>query len=68
MLESLMREYIELVDQMMSSRLYPDQLRQIDSERQVLHEQLLQQPGLNRGDISDMYQYCKEHLGKKRWF
>jgi hypothetical protein len=65
----MMQEYIELVNQMTNSRLYPDELRQMDSERMVLHEQILQHLGLERGDIPDMYQYCKEQLRKKRrWF
>lgn len=65
MLQQMMREYIDLVDRMRRDRLHPDELQQLDSERQVLHTQILEMIGKTRGDIDDMYQHCKREL--RRW-
>lgn len=65
MLESMMREYIELIDTIQRSRLQPDELQHMDSERLVLHEQILELLGKERREIPDMYAYCQYHLRDK---
>lgn len=56
---SLAKDYTELVDAMRHGQYQPHELRTLDSDRQVLHNQLRQHSGL---DPDDMYQYCRALL------
>ena len=55
----LASDYVELVDAMQHGQYQPHELRALDSDRQVLHNQLRQHTGL---DPSNMYQYCRAIL------
>ena len=59
-LVSLCREYVELVDSMRFGQYSRDELRQLDSQRQVTHNQLLDITGLERD--TDMYAYARAVL------
>ena len=54
---SLCQEYIELVDTVRTGRYDADDWRELDSQRQVTHNQLLDITGLTRDD--DMYAYAR---------
>lgn len=54
---SLCQEYIELVDMVRTGRYDADDWRELDSQRQVTHNQLLDITGLTRDD--DMYAYAR---------
>lgn len=56
---SLAQDYVALVDAMQHGQYTRDELRTLDSDRQVLHNQLRQHTGL---DPADMYQYCRAVL------
>lgn len=55
---SLAAEYIELVDAMRNGRYTPDELRALDSERQVTHNALIDIVGTQ----PDMYAYARAVL------
>jgi cell division FtsZ-interacting protein ZapD len=55
-----LREYVELVDSMGFGHYSRDELRELDSQRQVTHNQLLDITGLDRSE--DMYAYAKAVL------
>ena len=54
---SLCREYIDLVDAMRGGRYSAADMRDLDSQRQTTHNQLLEITGLSRRD--DMYAYAR---------
>jgi hypothetical protein len=56
-LVSLCQEYVELVDAMRGGQHPQEELREIDSQRQVTHNQLLEITRMTRAD--DMYAYAK---------
>jgi hypothetical protein len=61
----LCRDYVELVDLHRSgSDLTPEELHQIDQQRQVTHRQLCQYTGM--GLDEDMYRYAKAVLHAAR--
>jgi len=49
----LCREYVTLVEAMREGQYEPEELRDLDSQRQVTHEQLLESTGLTRS--TNMY-------------
>lgn len=53
---SLCREYVELVDAMRFGQYSRDELRELNSQRQVTHNQLLDITGMDRSE--DMYAYA----------
>lgn len=55
----LARDYVELVDAMQHGRYTRDELHTLDSDRQVLHNQLREYTGL---DPDDMHHYCRALL------
>lgn len=55
----LAAEYTELVDAMRFGRYDTHELHTLDSNRQVVHNQLREHTGL---DPDDMYQYCRAVL------
>lgn len=57
---SLCQEYVELVDSMRQGRYTAAELRELDSQRQVTHNQLLQITNLDPSD--DMYAHAKAVL------
>lgn len=57
---SLCEEYVQLVNDMRSGQYTTEEIRQLDSQRQVTHNQLLQIIGMDRSD--DMYAYAKAVL------
>lgn len=54
---SLCKEYIKLVDTMRSGQYTLEELRELDSQRQVTHNQLLELTDLERED--DMYAHAR---------
>lgn len=54
---SLCRDYIDLVDGMRNGRYTTEEVRQLDSQRLVLHDQLCQHTGFDRS--LDMYAYAR---------
>jgi hypothetical protein len=61
----LCRDYIELVDiHRGGSGLTPEELHQIDQQRQVTHRQLCDHTGKDLDE--DMYAYCKAVLHAAR--
>lgn len=61
---SLCEEYVQLADMMRHGRYTAAELRDLDSQRQVTHNQLLQITGMDR--IEDMYRYAKSVLRAAR--
>lgn len=57
---SLCREYVELVDSMRFGQYSRDELRELDSQRQGTHNQLLDITGMDRSE--DMYAYARAVL------
>jgi len=57
MIESLCKEYLDLIDRMDSGGYSPEEIREMDAERMVLHAQLIELTKLARRD--DMYQFCR---------
>jgi hypothetical protein len=62
-LVGLARDYKETVDTMMNGS---GDAQQLDSERLVLHEQILQYTGETRQSIPDMYSWCIDLLHQAR--
>jgi len=61
-LHSMMREYLRLVDLTDNSALDPESLRDAQSQRTILHEQILRELGETRESVVDMVGYIREHL------
>ena len=61
---SLCIEYTNLVDSMRHGRYDADELRSLDSDRLVLHEQLMEMTGLDR--TTDMYRFARDEMHKAR--
>lgn len=61
---ALCRDYVDLVDQMRHGQYSPEELRDLDSARQVAHQQLAQYAGLSLDD--DAYQYARAVLHAAR--
>lgn len=59
-LVSLCREYVEYVDAMRSGQYSIVEIRQIDSQRQIAHDELCRYTGYDRN--VDMYAYAKRVL------
>jgi uncharacterized UPF0160 family protein len=57
---SLCEEYVQLVDAMRNGRYTSGELQQLDSQRQVTHNQLVQITGLDHSD--DMYAHARAVL------
>lgn len=57
---SLCREYVALVDAMQHGQYSRAELRDLDSQRQVTHQQLIELTGKDRRD--DMYAYARAVL------
>lgn len=53
------RDYVALVDAMQHGQYTRAEIHTLDSDRQVLHNQLRQYTGL---DPADMYAYCRALL------
>ena len=63
---SLCQEYVELIKTMKKGGYSTDQYRQLDSQRQVTHEQLIQITGIERDSGIDMYQYALDIIEQAR--
>ena len=57
---SLAREYLDLIEQMRSGGYTIEEIRQLDSQRQWTHNDLLRLTGLDPAD--DMAAYCRRLL------
>lgn len=57
---TLAREYLTLIADMTSGRYTTDEIRQLDSDRQWLHNELLRLTGIDPTD--DMHAYCRRLL------
>jgi hypothetical protein len=56
---SLAEEYVSYVDAMRSGSYTTEEIRQLDSQRQLTHNELRRHTGL---DPDDMYAYCRNLL------
>jgi hypothetical protein len=56
---TMLKEYVDFVDAFNSGD-YEGSIQGLDSQRLVLHEQLLQYTGLTRA--TDMYRYAKDQM------
>lgn len=61
-LASLCADYLYYVKQMIGGQLDTETVRQLDSQRQVTHNQILQRLGLTRDDIFDMVRFARLYL------
>jgi hypothetical protein len=61
---TLYREYIATVDSMYNGNHTTAEIRQLDSERILLHDELCRLTGLARG--ADMYRHAKNELHRAR--
>ncbi len=59
---SLCREYVELVNTLKSGGYTRSEWRELDSQRQVTHDQLLDILNLTRDDDVDMYERARAIL------
>lgn len=57
---SLAREYLHLIAEMSSGRYTVEELHQLDSDRQWLHNELVRLTGLD--PTEDMHAYCRRVL------
>jgi hypothetical protein len=61
---SLASDYVDLVDAMRTGRYCAEDLRQLDSQRQVAHRQLASYAGLSLSE--DAYRYARSVLHAAR--
>lgn len=54
------KEYLDLIDSMRSGKFSTDEIRQLDSDRQWLHNELTRLTGLDPSE--DMAAYCRRIL------
>lgn len=57
---SLAKEYLNLIDHMRSGRFTTEEIHQLDSDRQWLHNELIRLTGLDPSD--DMAAHCRRLL------
>ncbi len=60
---SLAEEYVALVDAMRSGGYSTSDIRQLDSQRQVTHNEIRRHTNL---DPDDMYSYCRQVIRAAR--
>jgi hypothetical protein len=62
-LETLCQEYLETIKRMNSGQFSVEELHELDSQRQWLHNEILRQLELDRDDGIDVIEFAKKYLG-----
>jgi hypothetical protein len=62
-LEAICQEYLDVIKHMNSGRFSLEELQELDSQRQWLHNEILRQLGLDRDHDFDVYAFAKQYLG-----
>jgi hypothetical protein len=62
-LETICQEYLDSIKQMNSGRLTTEELQELDSQRQWLHNEILRQLSYDRDSGLDVIEFAKKYLG-----